>query len=62
MSMKCVVRQKWLKLGKEDAVAKANKKRVSLVLKMLTYPQNSWAIDANEDVWDACDEAVHKCS
>ncbi|KAI3949608.1 hypothetical protein MKW98_020930, partial [Papaver atlanticum] len=51
-SMKCEVRQKWLKLGKEAAVAKANKKRISLVLKMLTDPGNSWAIDANEDVWD----------
>ncbi|KAI3932611.1 hypothetical protein MKW98_012582, partial [Papaver atlanticum] len=62
LSMKCKVRQKRLKLGKEEAVAKANKKRVSLVLKMLTDPQNNWVIDANEDVWDACDEAVSKCS
>ncbi|KAI3934719.1 hypothetical protein MKW98_032721, partial [Papaver atlanticum] len=62
LSMKCGFRQKWLKLGKKDAVAKANKKRVSLVLKMPIDPQNSWAIDANEDVWDACDEAVRKCS
>ncbi|KAI3856291.1 hypothetical protein MKX03_014881, partial [Papaver bracteatum] len=53
--------QKWLKLGKEDAVEKVNKKRVSLVLKMLTDIGNSWAIDANEDIWDdatrQCDEA-----
>ncbi|KAI3898695.1 hypothetical protein MKW98_000808, partial [Papaver atlanticum] len=56
MSMKCQVKQKWEKLGKEDAVAKANKKRVSLVLKMLTDIGNSWAIDANEDVWDVVDE------
>lgn len=61
MSMKSQVRDKWLKLGKEDAVEKANKKRVSLVLKMLTDLGNSWAIDANEDIWDdvarQCDEA-----
>ncbi|KAI3892777.1 hypothetical protein MKX03_000881, partial [Papaver bracteatum] len=58
--------QKWLKLNKENAVEKANKKRVSLVLKLLTDIGNSWMVDENEDIWDdaarQCDEAVRKCS
>ncbi|KAI3893005.1 hypothetical protein MKX03_008619, partial [Papaver bracteatum] len=58
--------QKWMKLNKEDAVEKDNKKRVSLVLKLLTDIGNSWAVDENEDIWDdiarQCDEAVRKCS
>ncbi|KAI3853868.1 hypothetical protein MKX03_001196, partial [Papaver bracteatum] len=66
MSMKSEVRQKWLKLGKEDAVEKANKKRVSLVLKLLTDIRKSWGINANEYIWDdvahQCDEAMRKCS
>ncbi|KAI3884937.1 hypothetical protein MKX03_037873, partial [Papaver bracteatum] len=58
--------QKWLKMRKKDAVEKFKKKRVSLVLKMLTDIGNSWTIDANEDIWDdtarQCDEVVRKCS